>query len=116
VTRVEARSSERSTTTRILPVVYVTADVAGREESPVYAVLKLNEAIDRLALREGYKLERYVASQPSATDRLSMKWDGDWHISTAVSQRFDLSASLRYFLSPASSRIASAIKIPECCK
>jgi multidrug efflux pump subunit AcrB len=68
----------------LMPVVYVTADVAGREESPVYAVLKLNEAIDQLVLPEGYKLERYVASQPSATDRLSMKWDGEWHISYEV--------------------------------
>jgi len=30
------------------PVVYVTADVAGAEESPVYAILKLNEKIKQL--------------------------------------------------------------------
>jgi multidrug efflux pump subunit AcrB len=85
VTRVETRASERSIYHKnLMRVVYVTADVAGREESPVYAVLKLNEAIDQLALPEGYKLERYVASQPSATDRLSMKWDGEWHISYEV--------------------------------
>jgi multidrug efflux pump subunit AcrB len=67
-----------------MPVVYVTADVAGREESPVYAVLKLNEAIDGLALPEGYKLDRYVAAQPSETGRLAMKWDGERHISYEV--------------------------------
>jgi multidrug efflux pump subunit AcrB len=44
----------------------------------------LNEAIDRLALPEGYKLERYVAAQPSSTERLAMKWDGEWHISYEV--------------------------------
>jgi multidrug efflux pump subunit AcrB len=29
----------------LMPVTYVTGDVAGSEESPVYAILKLNEAI-----------------------------------------------------------------------
>jgi multidrug efflux pump subunit AcrB len=67
-----------------MPVVYVTADVAGSEESPIYAIFKLNEAIDRLRLPEPYKLERYVASQPSTTDRLAMKWDGEWYISYEV--------------------------------
>jgi multidrug efflux pump subunit AcrB len=37
-----------------------------------------------LELPEGYKLERYVASQPTVTDRLAMKWDGEWHISYEV--------------------------------
>ena len=68
----------------LLPVVYVTGDVAGREESPVYAILKMNRLLDKLKLPEGYKLERYVASQPRFTDRLSMKWDGEWHITYEV--------------------------------
>ena len=68
----------------LMPVVYVTADVAGNEESPLYAILKLNEAIDKIVLPEGYKLERFVAGQPSATDRFAMKWDGEWHISYEV--------------------------------
>jgi multidrug efflux pump subunit AcrB len=85
VTRVESRIAERSIYHKnLMPVVYVTADVAGEEESPVYAILKLNQAIDKLVLPEGYKLERYVASQPSSTNRLAMKWDGEWHISYEV--------------------------------
>jgi multidrug efflux pump subunit AcrB len=68
----------------LMPVVYVTGDVAGDVESPVYAILKLNEAIDRLELPEGYQLERYVANQPFTTDRLAMKWDGEWHITYEV--------------------------------
>lgn len=85
VTPVEERPSERSIYHKnLMPVVYVTADVAGREESPIYAILKLNEAIDRISLPEGYKLERYVATQPSDTNRLAMKWDGELHISYEV--------------------------------
>jgi multidrug efflux pump subunit AcrB len=68
----------------LMPVVYVTADVAGGEESPVYAILKLNRALDKLTLPEGYSMERFVARQPISTDRLAMKWDGEWHITYEV--------------------------------
>src|SRR5687767_15977115 len=29
-------------------------------------------------------MERFVARQPMTTDRLAMKWDGEWHISYEV--------------------------------
>ncbi|MGA7615107.1 MAG: efflux RND transporter permease subunit, partial [Thermoanaerobaculia bacterium] len=45
----------------LMPVVYVTGDVAGKEESPVYAILKMNRQLDELQLPEGYRLGRYVA-------------------------------------------------------
>lgn len=65
-------------------VVYVTGDVAGAEESPVYAILKMNKALDHLRLPAGYTLARYNASQPESTDHYSMKWDGEWHITIEV--------------------------------
>jgi multidrug efflux pump subunit AcrB len=68
----------------LMPVVYVTADVAGSEESPVYAILKLNRKLDQLKLPEGYAMERFVARQPFTTDRFAMKWDGEWHITYEV--------------------------------
>jgi multidrug efflux pump subunit AcrB len=68
----------------LMPVTYVTGDVAGSEESPVYAIFKLNEAIEKLPLPEGYTLERYVASQPFTTNKYAMKWDGEWHITYEV--------------------------------
>jgi multidrug efflux pump subunit AcrB len=82
---VEQRTNEQSIYHKnLMPVVYVTGDVAGQEESPVYAILSLNRAIDQLKLPEGYGLERYVASQPFLTDKLAMKWDGEWHITYEV--------------------------------
>ena len=65
-------------------VVYVTGDVAGAEESPVYAILKMNKALDHLTLPAGYTLARYNASMPDSTDHYSMKWDGEWHITIEV--------------------------------
>ena len=38
-------------------VVYVTGDVAGAEESPVYAILKMNKELDQLTLPAGYTLD-----------------------------------------------------------
>lgn len=64
--------------------VYVTADVSGKEESPVYAIMKLNKKIDQLKLKEGYSLEKYVLAQPFSTEKYSMKWDGEWHITYEV--------------------------------
>jgi multidrug efflux pump subunit AcrB len=68
----------------LMPVVYVTADVAGAVESPVYAILGLNDRVEAMKLPEGYALERYVATQPFLTDKYSMKWDGEWHITYEV--------------------------------
>ena len=68
----------------LMPVVYVTADVAGREESPVYPILDMNKKIGAMQLPEGYRLEIHTAQQPTYSDRLAMKWDGEWHITYEV--------------------------------
>jgi multidrug efflux pump subunit AcrB len=65
-------------------VVYVTGDVAGAEESPVYAILKMNKELDKLRLPAGYTLARYNAAMPESTDHYSMKWDGEWQITIEV--------------------------------
>ncbi len=65
-------------------VVYVTGEVAGTEESPVYAILKMKETIKNLKLPEGYELKQYSAVQPWLEDKYSMKWDGEWHITYEV--------------------------------
>jgi multidrug efflux pump subunit AcrB len=68
----------------LLPVTYVTADIAGEIESPVYAVLKLGPEIDKIKIPEGYRIEQHMAALPSDPDRYSMKWDGEWHITYEV--------------------------------
>jgi len=68
----------------LLPVTYVTADIAGEIESPVYAVLKLGPEIDKIKIPEGYVIEQHMAALPSDPDRYSMKWDGEWHITYEV--------------------------------
>jgi multidrug efflux pump subunit AcrB len=68
----------------LMPVTYVTADIAGEIESPVYAVLKLAPEIDKIRIPEGYHVEQHMAALPSDASRYSMKWDGEWHITYEV--------------------------------
>jgi multidrug efflux pump subunit AcrB len=65
-------------------VVYVIGDVAGAEESPVYAIGKLGDQIGGLKLPEGYKIEEFTAIQPPDTKKIAIKWDGEWHITYEV--------------------------------
>ena len=65
-------------------VIYVTGDVAGAEESPVYAILKMDKALHKLQTPDGYKLAIYNAHQPSLTQHYSLKWDGEWQITIEV--------------------------------
>jgi multidrug efflux pump subunit AcrB len=66
------------------PVTYVTADLAGESESPVYAILAMNRELKTIVLPEGYDLEIFNARQPTDTGRYAMKWDGEWHVTIEV--------------------------------
>ena len=67
------------------PVVYVTGDVAGVVESPVYAILKMSDAINKIQVPDGYQVKQYSGTTlPERTDRYAMKWDGEWHITVEV--------------------------------
>jgi multidrug efflux pump subunit AcrB len=85
LTRVENDTIEKTIYHKNLkPVVYVTGDVAGKEESPIYAMMKLNKEMDSLKTPEGYALTRYYTRQPFSMDQYSMKWDGEWQITYEV--------------------------------
>ena len=72
----------------LMPVTYVIGDVAGAIESPVYAILKMNEALRALNTKEfggsGAELKILNAAQPFTDNEPSMKWDGEWHITIEV--------------------------------
>jgi hypothetical protein len=67
-----------------------TGDVAGIVESPVYAILQMNGALDRLSLPEGYRFEVYTATPPADSTKYAMKWDGEWHITYEVFREMGL--------------------------
>jgi len=85
LTRERRSTVERSIYHKNLqPVTYVTGDVAGAAESPVYAILDMNRQLAAVTLPEGYALEVFNAEQPFDTTRYAMKWDGEWHITIEV--------------------------------
>ncbi|UCE94571.1 MAG: efflux RND transporter permease subunit, partial [Flavobacteriaceae bacterium] len=65
-------------------VVYVTADMAGSLESPVYALLSLSDRLKDIEMPAGYELQEEWNQQPGNTDEYTVKWDGEWQITFEV--------------------------------
>jgi multidrug efflux pump subunit AcrB len=65
-------------------VMYVTAEVAGAIESPVYAILDAGEKIDAIDMPQGYSLDQIFAGQPFMQEDYTLKWDGEWQITYEV--------------------------------
>jgi multidrug efflux pump subunit AcrB len=65
-------------------VVYVTADMAGALESPVYAILGMNEQLQKMKLPKGYEVNELYMEQPSDERNFAVKWDGEWQVTLEV--------------------------------
>ena len=65
-------------------VVYVTADMAGKLESPAYAILGMEEKLKEIKLPEGYSLKELYLNQPESEENYAVKWDGEWQITLEV--------------------------------
>ena len=57
----------------LLPVVYVTGDVAGELDSPLYGMFDLVAQL-------GDSITQYFIQQPATPFEYSIKWDGEWQI------------------------------------
>jgi len=84
VTPVKTTSEKSIYHKNLMPVVYITGDVAGAKESPVYAILEMQKKIDAISLPEGYHIEQLTAGLPDSDQTYTMKWDGEWHITYEV--------------------------------
>jgi multidrug efflux pump subunit AcrB len=62
------------------PVVYVTADVAGRLESPAYAMIEMQEPLSGI----GDDFAVHWGDAPTLTEETFMVWDGEWDITLDV--------------------------------
>ncbi|MBE9567455.1 MAG: efflux RND transporter permease subunit, partial [Proteobacteria bacterium] len=59
----------------LLPVVYVTADLAGDLDSPLYGMFDISST-----LTEHDHLEQWYTRQPDNPYEYSLKWDGEWQV------------------------------------
>ncbi len=64
----------------LLPVVFVTGDVAGDTDSPLYGMIDLVGQIDDIKTGHGYAPEQYYIQQPENPYRYGIKWDGEWQV------------------------------------
>lgn len=65
-------------------VVYVVADMAGKLESPFYAMTKISEKLKEVKIQAGYSLNEEYSKQPELEDNYTLKWDGEWQITYEV--------------------------------
>lgn len=70
------------------PVIYVTGDVAGAAESPIYPILAMNKRLHKLDAGQfggqSGPVAIYNLTQPFLESQPAMKWDGEWHITLEV--------------------------------
>jgi len=63
----------------LLPVTYVTGDMAGRLDSPLYGMFRIIGALDGLKVNGVEPVQRFIAP-PEDPSELAIKWDGEWQI------------------------------------
>lgn len=82
----ELVSVQRSTIERsiyhkdLLPVVYVTGDMAGELDSPLYGMATLQKALQSMETDYGNPIRQHFVKPPENPYRYSLKWDGEWQI------------------------------------
>ncbi|MBT3037731.1 MAG: efflux RND transporter permease subunit [Candidatus Thiodiazotropha sp. (ex Codakia orbicularis)] len=59
----------------LLPVVYVTGDMAGQTDSPLYGLFEISDQ-----LQGDGGIEQWFLQQPENPYAYSLKWDGEWQI------------------------------------
>ena len=59
----------------LLPVVYVTGDMAGETDSPLYGLFAISDRLE-----ESGGPEQWLLSQPLNPYGYSVKWDGEWQV------------------------------------
>jgi multidrug efflux pump subunit AcrB len=64
----------------LLPVVFVTGDMAGQLDSPLYGMFDLVGQVGDGRLASGTRPDQLFISAPDDPNRFAIKWDGEWQI------------------------------------
>ncbi|HSG67006.1 MAG TPA: efflux RND transporter permease subunit, partial [Gammaproteobacteria bacterium] len=81
----------------LLPVAFVTADMAGRLDSPLYGMFELVGRVGD-ATPAGHALEQRFFTQPESPYDYSLKWDGEWQITYETFRDMGLAYSVGLIL------------------
>ena len=64
----------------LLPVTYVTGDMAGALDSPLYGMFAILGRLEATTVEGGYKLQQFLFRQPENPYFYGLKWDGEWQV------------------------------------
>jgi multidrug efflux pump subunit AcrB len=64
----------------LLPVVFVTGDMAGKLDSPLYGMFSIYAQLNKTPIEDGETVKQFLLQQPDDPYRYSLKWDGEWQI------------------------------------
>ena len=64
----------------LLPVVFVTGDLTGKLDSPLYGLFEIYGQLKSLLVDGKYQLQQYFINQPQNPYQYSLKWDGEWQV------------------------------------
>jgi len=80
ITRIESTTRDPTIHHKdLLPVVYVTGDVAGGTDSPLYGQIAIADALEETPI-EGRPIAQHLTSAPEDPYQWSLKWDGEWQV------------------------------------
>jgi len=78
----------------LLPVTYVTADMAGAIDSPLYGMFAM---VDQLEQRTDAP-EQFFIRQPDLPEAGALKWDGEWQITYETFRDMGMAYSVGIFM------------------
>ena len=81
----------------LLPVAFVTADMAGDLDSPLYGMFDIYRQVNETNV-EGQIIEQRLVSQPENPYYFSLKWDGEWQITYETFRDMGLAYSVGLIL------------------
>jgi multidrug efflux pump subunit AcrB len=64
----------------LLPITYVTGDMAGHLDSPLYGMFDIYEHLKDFKVEGQYDLKQFLFKPPANPYQYSLKWDGEWQV------------------------------------
>jgi len=64
----------------LMRVVYVTGDMAGKLDSPLYGMMDIRQRLSNLRVENDLPIHQQFTGQPDHPQDYTVKWDGEWQV------------------------------------
>ncbi len=82
----------------LLPVVYVTGDVTGAADSPMYGLRAVAATLATTPVEDGTPVRQYLTQPPEDPYEWSLKWNGEWQITSETFRDMGIAYSVGLIL------------------